>query len=209
VRSVVNSEMVLCDYSARNPNVMYELGIRHAFNRPVTLVRDTRTDKVFDIQGLRYTEYDPTLRIDTVQKDIAKISTAIKETAKSLAEGFNSVVQLAGLKAATVPEEQEVSPDTQLILSAIAGLERRVESEERRGRSNEVYFHTVGEVVQFPGGDQATVGENIYDGPGNLLGTLVDIHPSEEKIFVRQKSGKVMPFSASSVRSKNLTTIPF
>ena len=32
IEKIVESEMVICDLSARNPNVMYELGIRHAFN---------------------------------------------------------------------------------------------------------------------------------------------------------------------------------
>ena len=49
IRRIVDSQMVLCDFSARNPNVMYELGIRHAFNKPVALVKDRRTEKVFDI----------------------------------------------------------------------------------------------------------------------------------------------------------------
>jgi len=53
IQRIVDSEMVLCDYSAKNPNVMYELGVRHAFNKPVALVKDKTTDKVFDIQGLR------------------------------------------------------------------------------------------------------------------------------------------------------------
>lgn len=35
IQKIVESEMVICDFSARNPNVMYELGIRHAFNKPV------------------------------------------------------------------------------------------------------------------------------------------------------------------------------
>ena len=94
VQRVVESEMVLCDLSARNPNVMYELGIRHAFNRSVTLVRDSRTDKIFDVQGLRHTEYDTGLRIDTVERDIAKIAVALRETGHPADGdvGFNSVV---------------------------------------------------------------------------------------------------------------------
>src|SRR4051812_28416422 len=38
IQKIVESAMVLCDYSSRNPNVMYELGIRHAFNKPVVLI---------------------------------------------------------------------------------------------------------------------------------------------------------------------------
>lgn len=102
VQKVVESPVVLCDYSSRNPNVLYELGIRHTFNRPVILVKDTRTEKVFDIQGLRYTEYDPSLPVDTIQKDISRISRAIKETASNGKDAYNSVVHLAGLASEAI-----------------------------------------------------------------------------------------------------------
>ncbi len=61
LRRILDADMVVCDLSGRNANVLYELGIRQAFNRPVTLIRDSRTPTIFDIQGLRDLEYDETL----------------------------------------------------------------------------------------------------------------------------------------------------
>lgn len=209
VQKVVDSAIVLCDYSGKNPNVMYELGIRHAFNRPVVLIKDSRTEKVFDIQGLRYTEYDAALRVDMVQKEVARISAAIKETASSSGEGFNSVVHLAGLKAAKVPEKQEVSADTQLLLSAIASIERRIDTAETRAKAAPRFFQITDDKVEFSGGSTAALGEDIYDGNSTHLGKLVDIHPSDEKIFIKNKDGKVIPFAASSIKSKGLTIFPF
>jgi len=208
VQRVVESPMVVCDFSARNPNVMYELGIRHAFNKPVALIKDTNTDKVFDIQGLRYTEYETALRIDTVQKDIAKIAAAIKNTAAAN-DGFNSVVQLAGLKTATVPEKQEVSPDTRLLLSAIAAIDRRLDAVDSRAKSIDRFFSIVDGAVRLGDGSQVRLGEEIYDGPGNLIGRLIDIHPADDRLFIRHKDGKVIPYYAFSIKSKDLTTVPF
>jgi hypothetical protein len=214
VRCVVDSAMVLCDFSARNPNVMYELGIRHAFNRPVVLVRDTRTDRVFDIQGLRYTEYDSSLRIDGVQKDIKKITEAIKETAKADDAGFNSVVHLAGIHSATVPEKQEISGDTQLLLSAIAALEGRIDLLDGRARqSASRYFKVEEHGVTFGDGSLAKLGDDIYDpsltGQDADVGKIVDLHPAEQKIFLQRPNGKTTPFSGYSIKSKNLSALPF
>lgn len=209
IQKIVESEMVICDFSARNPNVMYELGIRHAFNKPVTLVKDRRTEKVFDIQGLRYTEYDESLRIDSVQKDIAKMAAAIAETSKAGDQGVNSVVQLAGIKAAEVPAGQTVSPDTQLLLSALGALERRIDTVESKGRSNARYFRIDDDKVIFSDGAEAKIGDSICDGEFALIGVLADIHPMDEKIFVRSESGKVVPYSALSVKSKGLSALPF
>ncbi len=33
LKKILESEFVLCDLSAKNPNVFYELGIRQAFNK--------------------------------------------------------------------------------------------------------------------------------------------------------------------------------
>ena len=66
LRKILDADMVVCDLSARNSNVLYELGIRQAFNKPVTLIRDSKTPRIFDVQGLRDLEYDENLRIDKI-----------------------------------------------------------------------------------------------------------------------------------------------
>ena len=208
IQQIVDSEMVLCDFSSRNPNVMYELGVRHAFNKPVVLLKDRRTEKVFDIQGLRHAEYDETLRIDSVQKDIAKIASAITETSNATIDTVNSVVKLAGIRAAEVPAGQTVSADTSLLLQAIGSLEKRMTSIET-DRQSERFFHFSGDEVVFGEKDSASIGTEIYDSNADPLGELVDMHPADNKIFIRAKSGKVTPFHAYSVRSKGLGTIPF
>jgi|GEM_PF-1568714 len=208
IQQIVEAEMVVCDFSAKNPNVMYELGIRHAFGKPVTLIKDRKTDKVFDIQGLRYTEYDESLRIDSVQKDVSKISASIKETAASKVGSINSVVQLAGIKAAEVPAGQTVSADTQLLLSAIATLERRIETQES-SQKQQRFFSTANDKTIFSDSTEAILGTDIFDGNANLIGSLIDIHPADEKIFIQQPNGKVIPYSAYSIKSRGLSTIPF
>jgi len=209
IQKIVESQMVICDLSAKNANVMYELGIRHAFNKKVTLVKDRNTDKVFDIQGLRYTEYDETLRIDSVQKDISKITSAIRETANAKESSMNSVVQLAGIKAAEVPAGQTVSADTQLLLSALASLDKRMQLLESNPKQAARYFRVEEDRVIFGENDNATINDEVFDSKGNKLGCLVDIHPSEEKIFIKQEDGKVIPFAAYSARSKGLSFYPF
>ena len=208
IQRVVQSAMVLCDYSARNPNVMYELGIRHAFNLPVALVRDKKTDKVFDIQGLRYTDYDESLRVDSVQKDISKIAKTLKETATGDGDGFNSVVQLAGIQAAKVPDQQKVSTDTQVLLAALVNIERRIDAVERKPNDGPRFFTLDGNLVKFYDTTQGEIGEDIYEN-GNSVGILVDIHPSEGKIFIKRSDGKVVVFSNSSIKSQHLSAVPF
>ncbi len=47
VERLIYAPLAICDISSRNPNVFYELGIRHAFNKPVVLMKDNVTPNAF------------------------------------------------------------------------------------------------------------------------------------------------------------------
>lgn len=40
IKNLEEADLVLCDISALNPNVFFELGVRTSLDRPVALVRD-------------------------------------------------------------------------------------------------------------------------------------------------------------------------
>jgi hypothetical protein len=125
LRKILDADMVICDLSGINPNVLYELGIRQAFNLPVTLIKDSRTPKVFDIQGLRYIEYDESLRIDKIEDAVANIGNTLKNTSTLDENEINSLVQLLGVKPAKLPSI-EISDDTGLLLNAINDIGARL-----------------------------------------------------------------------------------
>jgi hypothetical protein len=55
---LAQAEMVLCDLSGRNPNVLFELGLRQAFDKPFVLVKDYRTESIVDVDILTFVRYD-------------------------------------------------------------------------------------------------------------------------------------------------------
>lgn len=126
LKRIIQSDMVICDISGRNPNVLYELGIRQAFNYPVTIIKDSITKNIFDIQGLRFVEYSESLRVDYIKPDIEKVSTSLSHTFASDGKDINSIVQLLGIHAAEKPQPVEISKDTELILNAVATLGKRI-----------------------------------------------------------------------------------
>lgn len=213
IQKIIESEMVLCDFSARNPNVMYELGIRHAFNKPVVLIKDRKTEKIFDIQGLRYTEYDETLRIDAVNKDKSKIAASIRETVEASPGDTNSIVRLAGIRAAELPAGQKISGETELILSAVGALDERLRRVERPNpfSSNRRYFTVYENRVNFGVDgidDFGEIGEDIYRS-GELVGKLVDVNHKRQCIYLEMPDGKVTEIQANSLIAKGMNTIPF
>lgn len=126
LQRIVAADMVLCDLSSTNPNVLYELGVRQAFNRPVTLVKDGLTSRLFDIQGFRYIQYDHGLRVDTVEEDRRAISQGLKETLSADSKNVNSLISLLGVEPASISSQVHLDPSSTLLLNAIRDLSARI-----------------------------------------------------------------------------------
>ena len=54
---IVQSRIVICDLTGRNPNVLYETGLAHARDREVILITQNKEDVPFDLQQFRYIPY--------------------------------------------------------------------------------------------------------------------------------------------------------
>lgn len=74
VNDLLEADIVLADLTEHNPNVLFELGMRIAVDKPVALIRAKGTGPIFDVDNmLRVQEYDPNLWVTTVKKDIPAI----------------------------------------------------------------------------------------------------------------------------------------
>ncbi|EGQ9162776.1 hypothetical protein ACONJS_004546 [Vibrio parahaemolyticus] len=106
LQKVIDSPMAVCDMSAKNPNVFYELGMRQAFDKPTVLLKDEKTNAPFDINGLRYCQYNTDMRHRNVKLAIEQLSATLIETYKNKENKseINSLVRLLELaKPAELP----------------------------------------------------------------------------------------------------------
>jgi hypothetical protein len=59
--ALLNADIVIADLSAHNPNVFYELGIRFALKKKITIpIWQKGTERPADLKGILGIEYDPT-----------------------------------------------------------------------------------------------------------------------------------------------------
>lgn len=114
IQNLLEAPMAICDLSARNPNVLFELGIRQAFNKPVVIVQQEGTERIFDVGCISCIDYDAQMSYLGVLKAREQIEVAIKTTEVN---GFNSIINELNIKPANL-SDTPVSDDkrNQLLL---------------------------------------------------------------------------------------------
>ena len=79
VNGLLDADLVIADLTEHNPNVLFELGMRMAEDKPVALIRASGTNPIFDVDNmLRVEEYNPCLWPSTVEADMPKIAEHIQ-----------------------------------------------------------------------------------------------------------------------------------
>lgn len=161
IKRIIESDMAICDLSSQNPNVLYELGIRQAFNKPVTLIKDSNTKRIFDIQGFRDFEYDENLRIDNIENAVENLAELIQNTYNSQGEEINSLVSLLSLTPAKLKENKKtISTETALILNTLSVLEKKISTIENRNLSSKNIDYQIPTSRKFYGGQISKVIES-------------------------------------------------
>ncbi len=107
LKKLIEAPIAICDLSSRNPNVLFELGIRQAFDKPVVLIQEKDTPKIFDIAPLRYLEYSQEMKYHEVLTVQQKLKETIEATfaAGNDVTNVNSIVKLLALSSpASIPD---------------------------------------------------------------------------------------------------------
>lgn len=78
INELLEADLVIADLTDHNPNVLFELGLRMAMEKPVALIKAAGTGKVFDVDNmLRVHEYQPNLWRSTVESDLPELTKHI------------------------------------------------------------------------------------------------------------------------------------
>lgn len=152
LKRIIETPMAVCDLSNRNPNVLFELGLRQAFDKPVVLIQEKGTPAIFDIAPLRYTEYRKERIYHQVLEDQKCIADAITATKKATDEGIgiNSMVQLLSLTSSAQLKDfrgEESNPMMQMLMAEMGALRQefrhtRMVTEQERD-SNDEQHHEI------------------------------------------------------------------
>lgn len=79
INELLDADLVIADLTDHNPNVLFELGMRMALDKPVVVIKAKGTGVIFDVDNMmRYFEYNPVLWKSTIESDIPELSAHIK-----------------------------------------------------------------------------------------------------------------------------------
>lgn len=127
------SDLVLCDMSSFNPNVFFELGIRTALNKPMSLVIDDVTSKPpFDTVIINYHTYKSSLEVWNLKSDINKLALHIKESIETSGD-TNTMWKNLGISSIARPAEIGEGKEAQMayLTMQVESLKEKIEKKQQ------------------------------------------------------------------------------
>ncbi|SFW74236.1 hypothetical protein SAMN02927921_03876 [Sinomicrobium oceani] len=137
VQNLYKNPIVVCDVSAKNPNVMFELGLRLAFDKPTIIVKDDKTNYSFDTSPIEHLEYPRDLRFSSIVKFKEDLSKKIIATYKASQENPNYTTFLKHFGEYKISnlEDKEITSD-KYILESIESLRKEINFLRRENNKN-------------------------------------------------------------------------
>lgn len=80
IENLYKNPIVVCDVSCKNANVMFELGMRLAFNKPTVIIKDECTDFAFDTAPIEHLPYPRDLRYNAMVDFKQLLAIKVKST---------------------------------------------------------------------------------------------------------------------------------
>jgi hypothetical protein len=134
IQNLYENPIVVCDVSGKNPNVMFELGLRLAFDKPVIIVKDDKTAYSFDTAPIEHLEYPRDLRFAKIVTFKEKLAEKIQHThARATTDpDFTTFLKHFGEFKVAKIDKKEVSGQ-EVILDELRDLRQSISRLEKQG----------------------------------------------------------------------------
>jgi hypothetical protein len=140
IQNLYENPIVICDVSGKNPNVMFELGLRLAFDKPTIIIKDDGTDYSFDTAPIEHVDYPRDLRFSHIVSFKKRLTEKINATlAKSRSDSsYTTFLKHFGEFTVVDIGRKEISQQ-EFLAEELADIRRSMRSMDlmiRRGQSN-------------------------------------------------------------------------
>lgn len=116
VQNIYKNDIVICDVSTHNANVMFELGLRLAFDKPTVIIKDDETPFSFDTQVIEHIVYKRSLHYVDIVSFKKKLKDKVLVTLSlSQQPGFSTFLGHFTINHVSKIEEKTVSVTDALV----------------------------------------------------------------------------------------------
>jgi hypothetical protein len=133
IQNLYENPVVVCDVSGKNPNVMFELGLRLAFDKPTIIIKDDKTSYSFDTSPIEHLEYPRDLRFGKIVEFKEKLAEKIQATHERAAsdQAYTTFLKHFGEFTVVKLDKKEV-PGQEFMLEEIKSMRLALERLEKR-----------------------------------------------------------------------------
>lgn len=137
LQHIADDHLVVADLTGPNPNVFYELAIRHAIPKPFVQIIQKGEQIPFDVFGVRTVEVDhrDLNSVAAAKEDIQKqIESVMKMKIEDIKSPISASLELKFLRSSEDPKQRSVADFVSAvsdIRSSIAAIEEQLVSRER------------------------------------------------------------------------------
>ena len=126
IQEVIDAPLVIADLTDHNPNVFYELALRHAFRKPVIQLIQADQQLPFDVGGLRtiFVDHQDLDSVETCKQELRKHIEGIQAGQQDGESPISVAVDLEQLRRSEDPVEKSTGE----ILESLAELRRMMNS---------------------------------------------------------------------------------
>lgn len=130
ISNIYNADMVICDISGRNPNVLFELGMRLTFDRPTIIIMDDVTPFIFDTGIIETLIYPKDLRFNQVVEFKETLAERLKITYKKSVDDETYSTFLGHFGQFKVPklDQTAVTEPQEIILAELVSIRDELKS---------------------------------------------------------------------------------
>lgn len=136
IDNLYHNPIVICDVSGKNPNVMFELGMRLAFDKPTIIIKDDCTSYSFDTSPIEHLEYPRDLNYIKINAFKERLAVKIKAQLDAVSKdgAYSPFLKHFGEFIVAKLDQKEVSGQD-YIVGKLEEISKRINSLESKSFS--------------------------------------------------------------------------
>src|SRR5690349_6440190 len=143
IQHVVTDPLVVADLTERNPNVFYELAIRHALRKPLVQLIKKGEAIPFDVAGTRtiYVDHRDLDSVESAKNEIIEQVKALEKDSSDIETPISVSLDLQLLRQSEKPEERSLADLVATVADLRASLskvEAKIGTQDQQGVLDEI-----------------------------------------------------------------------